>query len=153
VSEIGNGGKVFYNNNILVAGAPYMVSRIVEAYTGEYAAGKSENALNRALERARCGRKVTLVDLDLVEPVYTLRPVQDELRLMGIEVIAWRTEDITGLGKAGTILNPAARWALRREGDVILDLGYGTEGIRTLNLVVRSTGVMAPRTASLHMLR
>ena len=112
------------------------MSRIVEVYTGEYAAGKSENALNRALEIARRGRKVTLVDLDIVEPAYTLRPIQDELRRMGVGVIAWRTEDTAGLGEAGTTLHPAARWALRREGDVILDLGYGTEGIRTLNLVV-----------------
>ncbi|MFA4884869.1 MAG: 4Fe-4S dicluster domain-containing protein [Desulfotomaculaceae bacterium] len=51
-----------------------MTDRIVEAYVGEYAAGKSESAINRALEVVRQGRKVTLVDLDLVEPFYTLRP-------------------------------------------------------------------------------
>lgn len=112
-----------------------MPNRIVEAYVGEYAGGKSENALNRALELARQGRKVTLVDLDIVEPVYTLRPIQDELRAQGVDVIAWKTSETTGLGEAGTALKPEARWALRRQGDIILDIGYGVEGARTLKLV------------------
>lgn len=112
-----------------------MPERIVEAYIGEYAGGKSENAINRALELARLGRKVTLVDLDIVEPVYTLRPIQDELQGLGVDVIAWKTEETTGLGEAGTVLKPGARWALKRQGDVILDVGYGVEGARTLNLL------------------
>ncbi|MCG9968738.1 hypothetical protein L9W92_11870 [Pelotomaculum terephthalicicum JT] len=112
-----------------------MSKRIVEAYTGEYAGGKSENALNRALALARQGRIVTLVDLDIVEPVYTLRPIQEELRALGINVIAWKTAETVGLGEAGTTLKPGARWALRHEGDIILDIGYGVEGTRTLNLL------------------
>lgn len=112
-----------------------MSDRIVEAYIGEYAGGKSENAVNRALELARLGRKVTLVDLDIVEPVYTLRPIQERLNALGIGVIAWKTSETTGLGEAGTVLKPEARWALRREGDVILDIGYGVEGAKTLNLL------------------
>lgn len=112
-----------------------MSKRIVEAYTGEYAGGKSENALNRALALARQGRKVTLVDLDIVEPVYTLRPLQAELTALGVHVIAWQTRDTIGLGEAGTILKPDARWALRNEGDIILDIGYGVEGTKTLNLL------------------
>lgn len=102
---------------------------------GEYAAGKSENAVNRALELAGQGRKVTLVDLDIVEPFYTLRPVQNELSALGLDVIAWKTEETTGLGETGTVIKPAARWALRREGDIILDIGYGVAGARTLNLL------------------
>ena len=112
-----------------------MPERIVEAYTGEYAGGKSENALNRALELARRGRKVTLVDLDIVEPCYTLRPIQKELAARGVNVIAWETKQTTGLGEAGTSIKPEARWALRREGDIILDIGYGVEGARTLRLL------------------
>lgn len=112
-----------------------MTDRIVEAYIGEYASGKSESAINRALELTRQGRKVNLVDLDMVEPFYTLRPLQRELSNLGLEVIAWQTEETLGLGEAGTVIKPAARWALRREGDIILDIGYGVEGVRTLNLL------------------
>lgn len=110
-------------------------TRIVEAYVGEYASGKSEVALNRALELARTGRKINLVDLDLVEPCYTLRPIKKELEATGMTVIAWETKDTMGLGEAGNIIKPEARWALFREGDVILDIGYGIEGAKTLNLL------------------
>ncbi len=111
------------------------MDRIVEAYIGEYASGKSENAVNRALSLAEQGRKVTLVDLDLVEPVYTLRPLIEMLEEKGIHVIAWKTEDTIGLGEAGSVLHPAMRWALKNEGDVILDIGYGAKGSAVLNLL------------------
>ncbi|MDA8096272.1 MAG: hypothetical protein C4575_11225 [Desulforudis sp.] len=109
--------------------------RIVEAYTGEYASGKSEVAVNRALDLAGSGREVTLVDLDVVEPCYTLRPIKKELAALGLNVVAWETRDTVGLGEAGTILKGEARWALRRSGDIIFDIGYGVEGARTINLI------------------
>jgi len=113
----------------------FITTRIVEAYVGEYAGGKSEVALNRALDLTREGRKVTLVDLDIVEPCYTLRPIKHLLEERGVCVLAWETKRTVGLGEAGTVLKADARWALRREGDVILDIGYGVEGSRTLSLL------------------
>lgn len=111
------------------------MSRFLEAYIGEYASGKSENAVNRAIKLAKANRKVTLVDLDIVEPFYTLRPIKKELEQLGIDVVAWDTKDTTGLGEAGSIIKPEMRWVLKRPGDVILDIGYGVEGAKTLNLV------------------
>lgn len=110
-------------------------NRIVEAYIGEYASGKSEMAINRALELKKQGRQVTLVDLDTVEPFYTLRVLRKDLLGMGINVISFAREDAFGLGETGAMLNPQARWALMNEGDVILDIGYGIQGAKTLNLV------------------
>lgn len=112
-----------------------VIQRIVEGYIGEYASGKSENAINRAIELAKQGRTVTLVDLDLVEPFYTLRPIQDELSRLDIDVVAWHTNETMGLGEAGNVLKPEMKWVLRREGDIIMDIGYGIEGSKTLNLV------------------
>jgi len=109
--------------------------RIVEAYVGEYASGKSENAVNRALQLAAAGRKVTLVDLDLVEPCYTLRPIKEMLEQKGIDVVAWETAETLGLGEAGSTIKPAMRWVLRRPGDIILDIGYGVHGAQVLNLI------------------
>lgn len=111
------------------------VPRLVEAYVGEYASGKSELAINRALELTGQGRQVTLVDLDTVEPFYTLRPLQEQLERQGINIICLSAKDAFGLGETGAMLNPKARWALRHEGDIILDIGYGVYGARTLNLV------------------
>jgi len=110
-------------------------NRIVEAYIGEYASGKSEMAINRALELREQGRQVTLVDLDTVEPFYTLRVIKKVLEAKGINMISYDREDSFGLGETGAMLNPKARWALKNEGDVILDIGYGVHGARTLNLV------------------
>lgn len=109
--------------------------RVVEAYVGEYASGKSEIAINRALELNRLQRKVTLVDLDIVEPFYTLRPIKEVLEKEGLNIIAYSRKDSFGLGETGAMLNPQARWALRLEGDIIFDIGYGVHGARTLNLV------------------
>lgn len=110
-------------------------ARIVEAYIGEYASGKSEMAINRALELSRQGRRVTLVDLDTVEPFYTLRPIKKMLEEMNLNVIGFSADEAFGLGETGAMLNPRARWALMNEGDVIMDIGYGVNGARTLNLV------------------
>ncbi len=109
--------------------------RTVEAYVGEYASGKSENAVNRALTLASQGREVTLVDLDLVEPFYTLRPLKKILESKGINVVAWETKETFGLGEAGYVLKPEMRWVLRRKGDIIFDVGYGIHGFRVFNLV------------------
>lgn len=109
--------------------------RVLEAYIGEYAGGKSENAVNRAVELARLGRRVTLVDLDLVEPCYTLRPLKGILGEKGVTVLAWDTGELIGIGETGNILKPEVRFCLRHPGDVILDIGYGASGLQVLNLV------------------
>ena len=110
--------------------------RIVEAYVGEYASGKSENAVNRAVALAKAGRKVTLVDLDLVEPCFCLRPLRETVRAQGVDLLAFSTAETFGLGEAGQTVLPAARFALMREGDIIFDIGYGVEGFKILNLLV-----------------
>lgn len=109
--------------------------RVIEAYIGEYASGKSEMAINRALDLKNQGRQVTLVDLDTVEPFYTLRTLKKVIEGMGIKVIGFAREDAFGLGETGAMLNPQARWALMNEGDIIMDIGYGVQGAKTLNLV------------------
>jgi len=111
------------------------VDKLREAYVGEYASGKSEVAINRALELHRQGRKVRLVDLDLVEPFYTLRPIKKELEDKGLDVIAWATGEITGLGETGSLLKPEMKWAFKYGGDVVLDIGYGVKGVQVINLL------------------
>jgi hypothetical protein len=107
----------------------------VEAYTGEYASGKSEVAVNRALDLVSGGRQVTLVDLDIVEPCYTLSSLKKVLTSKGLSVLAWETREVVGRGETGNILRAENRWALKRPGDIILDIGYGVEGAKTLNLL------------------
>lgn len=106
---------------------------------GEYASGKSEVALNRALSLFKSGREpVTLVDFDLVEPFYTLRPLKKELEKKGIKVLAWETLNTLGFGEIGTLLKPEIRWALKNQGNVVIDVGYGVAGAKKLMLLEKT---------------
>lgn len=52
-----------------------------------------------------------------------------------MKVIGFSRKDSFGLGETGAMMNPKARWILRHDGDIIMDVGYGVHGARTLNLV------------------
>lgn len=94
--------------------------------------------MNRALEllhRSDVQKPITLADLDTVEPVYTLRPIRDELIGLGLDVVAWATSETLGLGEAGSVIRPDMRWVLKRRGSVVLDIGYGVQGAKMLNII------------------
>lgn len=109
------------------------MSRKVEIYAGAYASGKSETAINRARQFAKAGKKITLVDLDTVEPAYTLRPIANELKSMGINVIT--QPDNFGLGEAASYVTPAQINCLSEDGDIIIDVGYGAGGLDILDIL------------------
>lgn len=105
----------------------------MEIYAGAYASGKSETAINRARQFAKAGKKITLVDLDTVEPAYTLRPIANELKSMGINVIT--QPDNFGLGEAASYVTPAQINCLSEDGDIIIDVGYGAGGLDILDIL------------------
>lgn len=109
--------------------------RKVEIYTGAYASGKSENAINRAIEYIKLGEKITLVDLDTVEPAYCMRPLEKTLRKMGIDLIL--QSDYFGLGEAGSYVTNEQINCLKKsqDNDIIIDVGYGVTGLDTLDIL------------------
>ncbi len=109
------------------------MDRTVEVYCGAYASGKSETAINRARQYALRNEKITLVDLDSVEPAYTLRPLVEPLTKMGINVIAQTS--YLGLGEAATYVNGAQINSLSEQGDIIIDVGYGAGGLDILDII------------------
>ena len=56
--------------------------------TGHYGSGKTTVSLNLALEAAREGKSVTLVDMDIVNPYFRSGDSADELKRLGIRVIS-----------------------------------------------------------------
>ena len=106
--------------------------RVVEVYAGAYASGKSETAVNRARQFAMVNKSITLVDLDTVEPAYTLRPIAKNLAQMGINVIT--QPDNFGLGEAASYVTPAQINCLSQGGDIIIDVGYGAGGLDILDI-------------------
>ncbi len=109
------------------------MTRTVEVYAGAYASGKSETAINRARQFAIQHKKITLVDLDTVEPAYTLRPLAGELENNGINVITQL--DYFGLGEAGSYVTPAQINCLSMHSDIVIDVGYGSSGLDILDIV------------------
>ena len=107
-----------------------MKERIVEVYAGAYASGKSETALNRARQYSQLNKPITLVDLDAVEPSYTLRPIAGELKALGINVIS--QPDNFGLGEAASYVTPAQINCLSNEKQIdqlsLFKLGYAAFG-------------------------
>lgn len=109
------------------------MDRIVEVFAGAYASGKSETSLNRARHLVEQGKSITLVDLDSVEPAYTLRPIAKTLENIGIKVIT--QPDNFGLGEAASYVTPAQINCLKNDGDIIIDVGYGAGGLDILDII------------------
>ena len=108
--------------------------RTVEIYTGAYASGKSENAINSAINYIENQQEITLVDLDTVEPAYCMRPLEKQLREMGINLIL--QSDYFGLGEAGSyVTNEQINCLKKTDKDIIIDVGYGVTGLDTLDIL------------------
>ena len=109
-----------------------VTERKVEAYLGEYASGKSEVALNRALDLAKQGEKVTLVDMDLVEPCYCVRGVKSMLASRGVDVVGLATDESDSIDDTGETYSEEVKNVLERDGNIIFDVGYGARGVNLL---------------------
>lgn len=55
--------------------------------TGHYGVGKTNAALNLALDATRAGYKVTLIDLDVVNPYFRSSEYAEEMEAAGIRVV------------------------------------------------------------------
>lgn len=97
---------------------------------GAFGSGKSEYSINLAREYSQKGKKVTLVDLDVVNPYFRSRDVRDQFTEEGITVIAPEGEfqhaDLP-------MLSPRIMGAVQNYKEtVILDVGGDPAGCRTL---------------------
>ncbi len=60
----------------------------ITVFVGHYGSGKTELAVNYAIELSRLGKKVIIVDFDIVNPYFRTKDAEDVLNSYGIEVIA-----------------------------------------------------------------
>ncbi len=115
----------------VVGQAPFR--KRVTVFVGHFGSGKTEIALNYALNAAGQGAKVSLVDLDVVKPYFRSRAARAILDHAGIELIAPTGEhhhaDLP-------ILVPAIRDSFRdKSRRVILDCGGDDTGARALGAI------------------
>ena len=96
---------------------------------GHYGCGKTNFAINYAIDKARNGNKVTLADMDVVNPYFTSSEYSDVLKKNGINVIsptfAATNLDIPAL--------PASMCSLfDTDDEVIIDAGGDDAGATVL---------------------
>lgn len=108
-----------------------MSDRRIRVITGHYGSGKTEFAVNYAVSLAREGKKVCLVDLDVVNPYFRSREKEEELKKLGVEVISssigGSAIDVPAL--SASILKPIHQ----KDVETVIDLGGDPVGARVLS--------------------
>lgn len=106
-----------------------MLNRLI-VVIGAYGSGKSEYAINLANEYKISGEKVSLVDMDVVNPYFRSRDVREKFEEEGITVIApegeYKHADLP-------MMSPRIMGEVQNlNSTVILDVGGDPAGCRTL---------------------
>lgn len=60
----------------------------IRVFSGHFGSGKTEIAINYAINLAKSGNKVAIVDMDIVNPYFCVRDLKDYLEKKGIKVIS-----------------------------------------------------------------
>lgn len=96
---------------------------------GHYGSGKTEVALNLAFKLKETGEKVTIIDLDIVNPYFRTKDAEKELMEAGIEIIA---PVYANTNVDVPALPPNIYAAFEKEGYVIFDVGGDDDGATVL---------------------
>ncbi|GAA0177861.1 hypothetical protein SH2C18_10090 [Clostridium sediminicola] len=64
----------------------------IKIFAGHFGSGKTEIAVNYALNLAASGKKVAIVDIDIVNPYFCVRDLRDMFKEKGIRVISSNPE-------------------------------------------------------------
>jgi RecA/RadA recombinase len=105
---------------------------------GNYGSGKTEVAINLAVNRRRAGTEVKIADLDLVNPYFRTREARKPLSELGIEVVL---PDEKYLQADLPILSPAIAGLIQRPSQLtIIDAGGNNVGATVLAALADSLG-------------
>ncbi len=107
-----------------------MFEKRVTIFVGHFGSGKTEIALNGALDLAAAGIQVTLADIDVVKPYFRSRAARDMLDSAGIRLLA-PTGDNTHSDLP--IIVPQIRSALKDPAcRLVMDAGGDDNGAKVL---------------------
>jgi hypothetical protein len=104
----------------------------IAIFSGEFGCGKSEIAVNLAVELANEGGRVALLDLDVVKAHFRSRQAAERVRAAGVEMVA-PLGDLADFELPA--INPRVPALLSDAGcRVVMDIGGGEAGVRILRV-------------------
>jgi hypothetical protein len=107
----------------------------IRIFTGHFGSGKTEIAINYAIKLLEEGKKVAIVDLDIVNPYFCVRGIRDFLEGKGMRVISSKPS----LMNAELMVVPAEVNSIFNDKsyDVVIDVGGDDSGALVLGQYYR----------------
>lgn len=106
----------------------------IHIFVGHYGSGKTEVSLNFAIKEAKQGKKVTIIDLDTVNPYFRTNDAKAILKEHGINVIA---SEFASTNVDMPTVPPEVLGVFEKDEVIIFDVGGDDDGAYPLGQYVR----------------